>query len=120
LTEKAPYQALTPSPVEVYLQRALYFPVRLSGGAAQVRAAELSHRGAAAGRYPTLASMPTTATSAFTPAPPTELQVDGRHKYPFCGGKLHSDREPISQLKQGVLRIRRFRGRIVTKFAARY
>src|SRR5579863_3967887 len=54
LTEKAPYQALTPLPLETYLQRAYASRSDYQAAALQVRSAELSRRAASAGRYPTL------------------------------------------------------------------
>ena len=54
LTEKAPYQSLTPLPLETYLQRAYDGRADYQAAMAQVRSAELSKRAASAGRYPTL------------------------------------------------------------------
>ena len=54
LTEKAPYQALTPLPLEIYLQRAYASRSDYQAAQAQVRAAELSRRAATAGHYPSL------------------------------------------------------------------
>ena len=50
LTEKAPYQELTPLPLELYLQRAYTSRLDYQAAQTQVKAAELSHRAAAAGR----------------------------------------------------------------------
>ena len=54
LTEKAPYQALTPLPLDTYLQHAYASRADYQAAMAQVRAAELSRRAATAGHYPTL------------------------------------------------------------------
>jgi len=78
LTEKAPYQALTPSPVEVYLQRAYTSRSDYQAAQAQVRAAELSHRGAAAGRYPTLGVDANYGDIGVTPSPLQRNLAGGR------------------------------------------
>src|SRR5271165_2738451 len=54
LTEKAPYQALTPLPLETYLQHAYAARADYQAAQAQVRAAEFSRRSASAGHYPSL------------------------------------------------------------------
>ena len=54
LTEKAPYQALIPLPLDVYLQRAYASRSDYQAAQAQVRAAELSRRAATAGHFPSL------------------------------------------------------------------
>src|SRR5207302_11493967 len=54
LTEKAPYEALTPLPVETYLQRAYNSRSDYQAAQSQLRVAELSYRAAVAGRYPSL------------------------------------------------------------------
>ena len=115
LTEKAPYQALTPSPVEVYLQRAYTSRSDYQAAQAQVRAAELSHRGAAAGRYPTLGVDANYGDIGVTPAHSNGTwQVDGGINIPiFAGGKVHSDLlEADSQLKQARSQLGDLRGRI--------
>ncbi|MFZ0419454.1 MAG: TolC family protein [Candidatus Sulfotelmatobacter sp.] len=115
LTEKAPYQALTPLPVEVYLQRAYTSRSDYQAAQAQVRAAELSHRGAAAGRYPTLGLDANYGDIGVNPARSNGTwQVDGGINIPiFAGGKVHSDiLEADSQLKQARSQLGDLRGRI--------
>ena len=63
LTEKAPYQAMTPLPVEIYLQRAYTSRQDYQAAQAQVRAAEFSRRGAPLATIPPWISTPTTVTS---------------------------------------------------------
>src|SRR5437868_6874705 len=54
LTEKAPYQAMTPLPLEAYLQHAYAGRSDYQAAVAQLQSAELSRRAAVAGRYPTV------------------------------------------------------------------
>jgi outer membrane protein TolC len=115
LTEKAPYQALTPLPVEVYLQRAYTSRSDYQAAQAQVRAAELAHRGAAAGRFPTLGVDANYGDIGVNPAHSNGTwQVDGGINIPiFAGGKVHSDiLEADSQLKQARSQLGDLRGRI--------
>jgi outer membrane protein TolC len=115
LTEKAPYQALTPLPVEVYLQRAYNSRSDHLAAQAQVRAAELSHRAAAAGRYPTLGVDANYGDIGVTPAQSSGTwQVNGGLNIPiFAGGKVHSDLlEADAQLKQVRSQLGDLRGRI--------
>ena len=115
LTEKAPFQALAPLPVEVYLQRAYISRSDYQAAQAQVRAAELSHRGAAAGRYPTLGVDANYGDVGVTPAHSNGTwQVNGALNIPiFAGGKVHSDvLEADAQLKQARSQLGDLRGRI--------
>jgi outer membrane protein TolC len=115
LTEKAPYQALTPLPVEVYLQRAYTSRSDFQAAQAQVRAAEFSHRGAAAGRYPTLGFDANYGDIGVTPAHSNGTwQVNGGINIPiFAGGRVHSDvLEADAQLKQARSQLGDLRGRI--------
>ena len=115
LTEKAPYQALTPLSLEVYLQRAYSSRSDYQAAQGQVRAAELSHRAAAAGRYPTLDLDANYGDIGVTPAHSNGTwQVDGGLNIPiFTGGKVHSDvLEADSQLKQARSQLGDLRGRI--------
>ena len=115
LTEKAPYQALTPLPIDVYLQRAYTSRSDYQAAQAQVRAAELSHRAAAAGRYPTLGIDANYGDIGVTPAQSNGTwQVNGGLNIPiFAGGKVHSDLlEADSQLKQARSQLGDLRGRI--------
>src|SRR5579863_2000974 len=54
LTEKAPYEAMTPLPLDTYIQRAYAGRSDYQAAVAQLHSAELSRRAAAAGRYPSL------------------------------------------------------------------
>jgi outer membrane protein TolC len=115
LTEKAPYQALTPLPVEVYLQRAYLSRSDYLAAQAQLRAAELAHRGAAAGRYPTLDLSANLGDIGVTPAQSNGTwQVNGGVNIPiFAGGRVHSDViEADAQLKQARSQLGDLRGRI--------
>ena len=115
LTEKAPYQALTPLPVEVYLQRAYASRSDYQAAQAQVRSAELSHRSAAAGRYPSLDVNANYGDIGVTPAQSNGTwQVNGGLNIPiFAGGKVHSDLlEADAQLKQACSQLGDLRGRI--------
>jgi outer membrane protein TolC len=115
LTEKAPYQALAPLSLEVYLQRAYSSRSDYQAAQGQVRAAELSHRAAAAGRYPTLGVDANYGDIGVTPANSNGTwQVNGGLNIPiFTGGKVHSDvLEADSQLKQARSQLGDLRGRI--------
>jgi outer membrane protein TolC len=115
LTEKAPYQALTPLPLEVYLERAYTSRSDYQAAQAQVRSAELSHRAAAAGRYPSLDLNANYGDIGVTPAQSNGTwQVNGGLNIPiFAGGKVHSDvLEADAQLKQARSQLGDLRGRI--------
>ena len=115
LTEKAPYQALTPLPIETYLQRAYASRSDYQAAQAQVRAAELSHRAAAAGRYPTLGVDANYGDIGVNPSQSNGTwQVNGGLNIPiFAGGKVHSDvLEADAQLKQARSQLGDLRGRI--------
>jgi outer membrane protein TolC len=115
LTEKAPYQALTPLPVEIYLQRAYTSRSDYHAAQAQVLSAELTHRAAAAGRYPTADLSANFGDIGVTPGQSNGTwQVDGGISIPiFQGGKVHSDLlEADAQLKQARSQLGDVRGRI--------
>jgi outer membrane protein TolC len=115
LVEKAPYQALTPMPLEVYLQRAYASRSDYQAAQAQVRAAELSRRAAAAGRYPTVGVDANFGDIGVTPAESNGTwQVNGGVNIPiFVGGRVHSDViEADSQLKQARSQLGNIRGQI--------
>jgi outer membrane protein TolC len=115
LTEKAPYQALTPLPVEVYLQRAYASRSDYLAAQAQLRAAEISRRAAAAGRYPTADLNANFGDIGTTPGQSNGTwQVNGGISIPiFAGGKVHSDvLEADAQLKQYRSQLGDLRGRI--------
>jgi outer membrane protein TolC len=115
LTEKAPYEALTPLPVELYLQRAYTSRSDYQAAQAQVRAAELARRGATAGHYPTLDIAANYGDIGVNPSQSNGTwQVNGGLNIPiFAGGKVHSDvLEAESQLKQARSQLGDLRGRI--------
>jgi outer membrane protein TolC len=115
LTEKAPYRTLTPLPLELYLQRAYASRSDYQAAQSQVRAAELSHRAAAAGYYPSLDVNANYGDVGVTPAQSNGTwQVDGGLTIPiFTGGKVHSDvLEADAQLKQARSQLNDLRGRI--------
>jgi outer membrane protein TolC len=115
LTEKAPYQGLTPLPLDQYLQRAYASRSDYQAAQAQVRAAELSRRAATAGHYPTLDLNANYGDIGVNPSRSNGTwQVDGGLNIPiFAGGKVHSDvLEADSQLKQARSQLNDLRGRI--------
>jgi len=115
LTEKAPYQVLTPLPVDVYLQRAYTSRADYQAAQAQVRAAELSRKAAAAGRYPTLDVSANLGDIGVTPSQSNGTwQVTGGLTIPiFAGNRVHSDvLEADAQLKQAHQQLDDLRGRI--------
>jgi outer membrane protein TolC len=115
LTEKVPYESLTPLPVETYLQRAYTSRSDYQAAQSQLRAAELSHRAAVAGRYPSLDLNANYGDIGVTPAQSNGTwQVNGGVNIPiFAGGKVHSDiLEADAQLKQVRSQLGDLRGRI--------
>jgi outer membrane protein TolC len=115
LTERTPYQAMTPLPVEQYLQRAYIARADYQAALAQVRSAELSRRGASAGRYPSLDLGANFGDIGVNPATSNGTwQVNGSLNIPiFAGGKVHSDvLEADAALKEARSRLGDLRGRI--------
>jgi outer membrane protein TolC len=115
LTEKAPYEALTPQPVEIYLSRAFASRSDFQAAQAQVRSAELLRRGASAGNYPTMDLNANFGDIGINPAQSNGTwQVNGSINIPiFEGGKVHSDvLEADAQLKQVRSQLGDLRGRI--------
>jgi len=115
LTEKAPYQQLAPQPLDTYLQRAYAGRADYQAALAQVRAAELSRRGAAAGRYPSLDFSANLGDIGVTPAHSNGTwQVNGGLNIPiFAGNRVHADvLEADAQLKQARDQLGDLRGRI--------
>jgi outer membrane protein TolC len=115
LTEKAPYHELTPLPLEVYLQRAYALRPDFQAALAQVRSAELSHRAAAAGRYPSLDLNANYGDIGVNPASSNGTwQVNGSLTIPiFAGNKVHGEvLEADAQLKQARSQLGDLRGRI--------
>jgi outer membrane protein TolC len=115
LTEKAPYQALTLQPLEVYLQRAYGSRSDYQAAQAQVRSAELSRTAASAGHLPSLDVNANFGDVGVTPAHSNGTwQLAGSLNIPiFAGGKIHSDvLEAEAQLKQARSQLGDVRGRI--------
>jgi outer membrane protein TolC len=115
LTEKAPYQALAALPLETYLQRAYAERADYQAALAQVRAAELSRKAAAAGRYPTIDLDANLGDIGVTPSQSNGTwQVNGGINIPiFAGNRVHSDvLEADAQLKQARSQLGDLRGRI--------
>jgi outer membrane protein TolC len=115
LTEKTPYQFMTPLPLETYLQRAYASRADYQAAQSQVRAAELSRRAATAGHYPSLDLNANYGDIGVTPAQSNGTwQVNGGLNIPiFAGGKIHSDvLEADAQLKQARSQLADLRGRI--------
>lgn len=115
LTEKAPYQELTPLPVDVYLQHAYTSRSDYQAAQSQVRSAELMHRAAAAGRYPSVDLSANYGDIGVTPDRSNGTwQVNGGVTIPiFAGGKVHSDLlEADAQVKQARSQLGDLKGRI--------
>jgi len=115
LTEKAPYQALAPLPLVVYLQHAYASRSDYQAALAQARAAELSRRAAAAGRYPTFDVNANLGDIGVTPSQSNGTwQVTGGLNIPiFTGNRVHSDvLEADAQMKQARSQLADLRGRI--------
>jgi outer membrane protein TolC len=115
LTEKVPYQSLTPLPIDIYLQRAYASRSDYQAAVAQVRAAELRRKAATAEHFPSLDVNANYGDVGVTPAHSNGTwQVDGGITIPiFAGGKTHSDvLEAESQLRQARSQLNDLRGRI--------
>ncbi len=115
LTEKAPYQALVPLPLEVYLQRAYAGRADYQAALFQLRAEELSRRAASAGRYPTLDLDANLGDAGVNPSQSNGTwQVSGGLNIPiFAGNKVHSDiLEADAKLRQARSQLGDLRGRI--------
>jgi outer membrane protein TolC len=115
LAEKAPYQALTPLPLESYLQHAYASRSDYQAAVAQVRSAELLKRGAAAGRYPTVDINANVGDIGVTPGQLSGTwQVNGGVNIPiFAGNRVHADvLEADAQLKTSRAQLGDLRGRI--------
>jgi outer membrane protein TolC len=115
LTEKAPYEALTPLPLGIYLQQAYLNRADYKASMAQVRAAEFSARAAAAGRYPTVDLSANVGEIGVNPAQANSTwQVTGGITIPiFAGNRVHSDElEANAQLKQARQQLDNLRAQI--------
>jgi len=115
LTEKAPYQALSPLPLDTYLNRAYEGRSDYQAAMAQVRSAELSRRAAEAGRYPSAEVDANYGDIGVTPAHSNGTwQVIGGINIPiFAGNRVHGEvLEADAQLKQARAQLGDLRGRI--------
>jgi len=115
LTEKAPFQALTPQPVETYLQRAYTSRADYQAVQAQVLSAELSRRAAVAGRYPSIDIDANFGDIGVNPGNSNGTwQVIGGVNIPvFAGNRVHGDiLVADAQLKQARQQLGDLRGRI--------
>ena len=115
LTEKAPYQALTPLAFETYLQRAFTGRADYQAAVAQVQSAELSRKAAAAGRYPSIDLDANYGDIGVNPGQSNGTwQVFGGVSIPiFAGNRVHADvLQADAQLKQARAQLGDLRGRI--------
>jgi len=115
LTEKAPYQALTPLPLEEYLQHAYAGRSDYQAALAQMRSAELNRKSAAAGHYPSLDLSANFGDIGVTPGHSngTWMVIGGINIPIFAGGRVHSDViEADAQLKRARDQVGDLRGRI--------
>lgn len=115
LTEKAPFQAMTPLPLELYLQRAYAGRSDYQSAMARVRSAELSRRAATAGHYPSLDLSANVGDIGVAPGQSNGTwQVNGGIQIPvFAGNRVHADvLEADAQLKQARSQLGDLRGRI--------
>jgi outer membrane protein TolC len=114
-TEKAPFQALTPQPVETYLQRAYTSRADYQAAQAQVLSAELSRKAAVAGRYPSIDIDANFGDIGVNPGNSNGTwQVAGGINIPvFAGNRVHGDiLVADAQLKQARQQLGDLRGRI--------
>lgn len=115
LTEKAPFQALTPQSLEMYLQRAYSGRADYQAALTQVHGAELNRKAAAAGRYPSLDIDANFGDIGVTPGQSNGTwQVMGGISIPvFAGNRVHADvLQADAQLKQARAQLGDLRGRI--------
>lgn len=115
LTEKAPFQALTPEPVDTYLKRAYAERADYQSAAAQVIAAEFNRKGATAGHYPSADLTANYGLIGVNPANSNGTwQVIGGITIPiFAGNRVHADvLEADAQLKQARSQLGDLRGQI--------
>lgn len=115
LTEKAPYQALTPLPLDAYLQHAYSERSDYRAALAQVRSAELLRKSAAAGRYPSVEVDANLGDIGVNPSQSNGTwQVNGGINIPiFAGNRVHADiLEADAQLRQTRSQLGDLRGKI--------
>jgi len=115
LTEKAPFQALTPMPIDTYLERAYAGRFDYKSAVAQVRSAELLRRAAQAGHYPSVDIDANYGAIGVNPGQSNGTwQVDGGLNIPiFAGNRVHADvLQADAQLRQARSQLGDLRGRI--------
>jgi len=115
LTEKAPFQSITPLPLETYLQRAYAGRADYQAAMAQVRTAELSRKAASAGHYPSVDINANYGDIGINPSQSNGTwQVIGGVNIPvFAGNRVHADvLQADAQLKQARSQLGDLRGRI--------
>lgn len=115
LTEKAPFKALTPLPLETYLERAYNSRADYQAAQLTVHSMELSRRSASAGHLPSLDVNANYGDIGVNPANSNGTwQVMGTLSIPiFAGGKTHSDvLEADAELKRARNQLGDLRGRI--------
>lgn len=115
LTEKAPFQALTPLPLETYLQRAFTERADYQSVAAQVISAEFSRKAAEAGRFPSVDVTANYGDIGVTPGHSNGTwQVIGGVNIPiFAGNRVHADvLQADAQLRQARSQLGDLRGQI--------
>ena len=115
LSDKAPYDALTPPTLEECMQRAYASRADFQAALSQVRAAELSRRAASAERYPTLDFEGDYGDIGVNPATSNgTFRVAGTLTVPvFPGGRIHADvLEAEAALRQARQRLEDLRGQI--------
>lgn len=115
LTEKAPYQALTPLALDLYLQRAYEGRADYQAALAQVRSAELNKKSAEAGRYPSLDMNANYGDIGVTPnhSNGTWAVMGGLNIPIFAGNRVHADvLQADAQLKTARAQLGDLRGRI--------
>jgi outer membrane protein TolC len=115
LSDKAPYDALTPPTLEECMQRAYASRADYQAALSEVRAAELSRRAASAERYPTLDFEGDYGDIGVNPATSSgTFRVAGTLTVPvFPGGRIHADvLEAEAALRQARQRLEDLRGQI--------
>ena len=115
LTERAPFQSLTPLPLETYLQRAYNERADYQSALSQVRVAELGRKAAEAGRYPSVDVSANYGDIGVNPSQSNGTwQVTGGVNIPiFAGNRVHGDvLVADAQLKRARSQLGDLRGRI--------
>jgi outer membrane protein TolC len=115
LTDKSPYQLLEPMAVDEALKRAYASRSDYRAASADVRAAELSRKAAAAGYLPSLSFGADYGTGGTNPSTATRLyDIRGTLSIPiFTGGGVHGDVEQaVARLEQSRERLDSLRAQI--------